>query len=973
MSNNPAHHPSFEFIKEQKVESLNVLVQEFVHKKTGASHIHLSSDSDENVFIVALRTVPHDSTGVAHILEHTALCGSQKYPVRDPFFMMTRRSLNTFMNAFTSSDWTAYPFASMNRKDFNNLLDVYLDAVFFSRLDELDFAQEGHRLEFAEIDNPASDLLYKGVVFNEMKGAMSSVPSQLWQTLCKYMFPTNTYHFNSGGEPEDIPDLTYQQLLDFYKTHYHPSNAIFMTFGDIPAEEHQTKFENQALKHFDKLDYAVSVADEKRYYAPVKVQESYPNNDEDLSEKTHIVVGWLLGHSTDLEESMRAQLLTSVLLDNSASPLMQALETTQLGSAPSPLCGLDDSQKELTLMCGLAGCASNVSDEVEELILDVARNIVTEGIPQEDVESALHQLELHQREIGGDHYPYGLQIILTALTSATHRGDPVKLLNIDPVLEKLREEIKSPDFIKELVQKYILDNTHRVRLTLTPDAELNNRKELAEKQKLEKIKNNLSDLEKETIIKQAVALKERQENQEEDEEILPKVTLQDVPEFESTVSGNEEHVNKTRITSYATGTNGLVYQQAIFKMPPLPEKLLSKLSIYSNIVTELGVGDKSYLEIQKQQASVCGSFSGFSSIRGNIANKHDVLGHYNFSGKALSRNHSGLTELMSETINNVRFDEMDRIKELIAQLNHSYEQRITGNGHSLAMTAASSGICATAKLSHNLTGLEGFKRLKALNKSLQNSADLEELADTLKALHQAITQSESQILLIGEESNISQFKSQLGHLTASNHSQAEAFKLEHTENKIHDAWLTNSQVNFCAKSYSTVTMDHEDSAALVILGGFLRNGFLHTAIREQGGAYGGGASQDNNNGAFRFYSYRDPRLVETLDDFDASVQWLINEKHSEQKLEEAILGAISGLDSSESPAGKAKRCFHAELSGRTVEKRQLFRQRLLSTKIDDLKHVAEKYLTKENENTAVLTDTSQKDQVEALDFNVKEL
>ncbi|MCK5647634.1 MAG: insulinase family protein, partial [Gammaproteobacteria bacterium] len=231
----PKCYETFEWIRSEKIESLDIIINQFQHKKTGALHYHIAADNDENVFLVALRTIPTDSTGVAHILEHTALCGSKKYPVRDPFFMMIRRSLNTFMNAFTSSDWTAYPFASQNRKDFNNLLDVYLDAVFFSRLDELDFAQEGHRLEFEQADDVNSELQFKGVVFNEMKGAMSSTVSALWQSVSKYLFPTVTYHFNSGGEPTDIPDLSYEQLKEFYEVHYHPSNAVFMTFGNIPA------------------------------------------------------------------------------------------------------------------------------------------------------------------------------------------------------------------------------------------------------------------------------------------------------------------------------------------------------------------------------------------------------------------------------------------------------------------------------------------------------------------------------------------------------------------------------------------------------------------------------------------------------------------------------------------------------------------------------------------------------------------
>src|SRR5690606_5339044 len=521
--------PAFELIRTHHIPSLNATVEEYSHRTTGAQHIHLAADSEENVFMVALRTVPEDSTGVAHILEHTALCGSEKYPVRDPFFMMIRRSLNTFMNAMTSSDWTAYPFASQNRKDYFNLLDVYLDAVFFSRLDPLDFAQEGHRLEFAEPGNPDSPLVYKGVVYNEMKGAMSSVTSTLWHTLGKYLYPTTTYHHNSGGDPACIPDLSYQQLRHFYETHYHPSNAIFMTFGDIPAAEVQARVEAQALGRFERLDVEIAVPDEKRYLAPVRVEEAYAFDEEASPErKTHIVLGWLLGSATNLLESMEAHLLSSVLLDNSASPLLRALETTELGSAPSPLCGLDDSQKELCFLCGIEGSEVEHGRAFEQLVLDVLRDVADNGIPEEQVAAILHQLELQQREVTGDGYPYGLHLLMTALTSATHRGDPIALLDLEPVLNQLRANIEDPDYIKTLTRKLLLDNQHRVRLTLRPDPQLSARRVSAEMARLEKIKAELSETEKQQIIHQAEALKVRQ-TRKDDESILPKVGLEDIP------------------------------------------------------------------------------------------------------------------------------------------------------------------------------------------------------------------------------------------------------------------------------------------------------------------------------------------------------------------------------------------------------------------------------------------------------------
>ncbi len=430
-------HSAFRFIGNKVIDALNVEVAEYEHKATGARHYHLASDYDENVFLVAFRTVPEDSRGVAHILEHTALCGSERFPVRDPFFMMTRRSLNTFMNAFTSSDWTAYPFASQNRKDYFNLLDVYLDASFFSRLDPLDFAQEGHRVEFAEADNPESNLVYKGVVFNEMKGAMSSPVSTLWQTLTKHLFPTTTYHYNSGGDPECIPDLSYEDLLEFYRSHYHPSNAVFMTFGDIPAAELQQRFEENALSRFERRDEVIEVTDEKRYYAPVRVEEAYALSQDDLSNSTHHVLGWLLPRSIELDELMQAHLLSRVLLDNSSSPLRAALESTELGSAPSPLCGLEDSNREMSFVCGLEGSEPEHAAAFEQLVMDTLNRVAEEGVPMDMVEAQMHQLELTQREITGDGYPFGLQLILSAMPAAIHRGSPIGVLDIDPALEKL--------------------------------------------------------------------------------------------------------------------------------------------------------------------------------------------------------------------------------------------------------------------------------------------------------------------------------------------------------------------------------------------------------------------------------------------------------------------------------------------------------------------------------------------------------
>lgn len=971
-------HSSFEFLRSQTIDALKVRVEEYRHKATGAQHIHISADNNENVFLVALRTVPHDSTGVAHILEHTALCGSERYPVRDPFFMMVRRSLNTFMNAFTSSDWTAYPFASQNLKDFNNLLDVYLDAVFFSRLDELDFAQEGHRVEFAEPENPESDLVFKGVVYNEMKGAMSSVASQLWHTLCKYLYPSTTYHYNSGGEPEAIPDLTYEQLKHFYHTHYHPSNAIFMTYGDIPAETHQARFETRALARFERLDDQISVPDEKRYYAPIAVEEAYPldgSEVEEIAHKTHVVMAWLLGKTTDLEEALEAQLLANVLLDNSASPLQQALETSDLGQAPSPLCGMDDSQREIAFVCGLEGCALEDVAKVEQMILDTLQKVATEGVSQQLVEASLHQLELQQREVGGDGYPYGLQLILTSLTSATHRGDPIALLDLDAALEELRKKVSRPDFIQQLVRSLLLDNPHRVRLTLRPDTEISARKQQAEIARLAAMKAQLSDEDKQLIIARSRALQARQQQKDDDESILPKVGLEDIPADLHYTGGSHESFNGYPLRRYRAGTNGLVYEQITCKLPALPPELQAVLPFYCASITELGIGDKDYLATQRWQAEVVGSITAFSSVRGAGDNVQNIDGYLTLSAKALSRNSGAMTELMQACLTQVRFDELNRLRELIAQTRARREQSITGNGHSLAMTAACAGMSPAAKLSHELTGLAGIQALKALDNSLDDEQALQGFAAKLADIHARILAAPKQFLLIGEDEHLDQYRDELQQQWPASEvpSDFAAFDLEPVNNSVREAWITNTQVNFCAKAYPSVPSEHPDAAALTVLGGFLRNGYLHRTIREQGGAYGGGASQDSNTAAFRFYSYRDPRLSETLNDFDAALDWLRDSDHQWQAVEEAILGVISSIDKPGSPAGEAKTTYHAELFGRTREKREQFRNRVLAVTLEDLKRVAATYLQPENASIAVVSHAGNREKLAQIGLTLQSL
>ena len=945
----PLNH-AFELLREQSIESLNIVAQEFRHRKTGAMHLHLKSDLDENVFMVALRTVPADSTGVAHILEHTALCGSEKFPVRDPFFMMVRRSLNTFMNAFTSSDWTAYPFASENKKDYFNLLDVYLDAVFFTKLDELDFKQEGHRVEFEEPSNPESDLVFKGVVFNEMKGALSSPVQRLWADLTHELFQTSTYHHNSGGDPKNIVDLSYDGLKSFYKTHYHPSNAMFMTFGNTPVDSIHEKMENNVLSRFDASDTPVVINPEQRWTAPRKAEGRYVAEAGDMAKKTHVVMGWLLGESANLVAQLEAHLLSNILLENSASPLRKALEQSDFGLAPSPLCGLEDTSREMVFVCGLEGADPEFSSAIETLIMDTLNQVVLDGVPFENVEAVLHQLELSQREIGGDHYPYGLQLMLGCLPAAVHRGDPLALLDIDPVIEELRSKIKDPTYISGLINTLIINNPHRLLYVMTPDSDLADQEELAEKRRLADIKKTLTEDESKRIVEQAKALTDRQ-GAVDDPDILPKVTLKDVPIDIHTVSPVIEQPTHTQ---YKAGTNGLSYFQIVCNLPEFTDEELQVLPLFSSLLTELGVGEDSYLAIQEQQTACTGGLSAWLSYKADLNDTHQLKGNFVLSGKALNRNQDALEVLMHRTLFSLRLDERDRIFDLVSQIRVRKEQSVTGNGHGLAMLAASAYWSPGISINNRLSGLASIQSVRKLHDSLTETPAFDAFVSVLTSIRDKLIASEKHTLLISDNQKplskpaFELPDDQIIHLLHG---------LPDSGHRV--AWLTNTQVNFCAKAYATVPPSHADSAALTVLAGLLRNGYLHRAIREQGGAYGGGASHDATHGVFRFYSYRDPRLADTLSDFDKALTWCIETDISDQMMEESILGIISSMDRPGSPAGEAKQDFHNKRYGRTDAQQREYRQAIMSVDGKDLKRVCEKWLLDKPHSVAVVTHQGQ--------------
>lgn len=1000
-------HPAFELIEHRHIEALSIDVIISQHVKTGAMHYHLAHPSSENAFLVGFRTQPMDSKGEAHVLEHVALCGSEKFPVRDPFFSMIKRSLNTFMNAMTAADWTAYPYATQNKNDYFNLLEVYLDAAFFPNIHPLDFAQEGIRVELDEDDKPQ----FKGIVFNEMKGAMSGEIDQLYHTVAHHLFPTTTYHYNSGGDPADIPDLTHNELVAFHQSHYHPANSVIMSFGNIPVSETQARIHDDALTQFAAGKKHVS-RPEVRLSAPISAVDTY-TADEAGPNQTHHVLAWLLPSITNPKQRLALRLLEGVLIEHAGSPLRAYLDSHPLGTSPSPLLGLDDSHYEMVFYTGLRGSEPEYAEAVEQGIMDLLADVASTPIDSDTIETILHQIEIDQRHIGGDSMPYGLNLMLEGFSTAIHDGNPIDVWEVDEHLAWLREQVKDEQWLPNLIKTHLLDNNHRVRVTLVPDSEKSARLAAAEQVRLDTIAMDLTEDDKAILKKQALDLAARQAAPD-DLSLLPKVGLEDVPTDISFKQGTQKQVmlsgQDSTLFEYEAGTNGLYYYQVIVPLTdaignqdtsnlPVNEVINHPLlPIYLSLLSELGTDELDAYEMQAKQAAHSSGVTARISQRTAIDDNHAISSYFVVATRALNRKTEAI-DLLKEVMQHSVFEEHDRIKEILQQRQASWQSRLASAGHAYALQTASRAMSRQAQLEYVRSGLPALNALKDfLAHASDDDNKWDELATSLMALHQRLLSLPKHAVIICEaeqterlsdlivdswqdvkastvnakqiEENIPSEFTQL-ELDPALDGEPDAVKALESDPIAEDlAWLVATNVYHNASAYSVPAADHPDTAALMVLAPYLRNGYLHSAIRERGGAYGGGAGYDANACAFKFFSYRDPHCAETFAHFEASIEWLLSEPQSAEQLEEAILGIISGMDKPGSPAGEAIKACFANLHNRGEDWQRKMRAAILAVTIDDIQRVAKQYLQGQQHVRAVLAPYDKEDSVKDLGFKV---
>jgi hypothetical protein len=936
----------YRVLRVEALPEIQAVFFELRHSATGARHIHVRRPDRENTFGVMFKTVPWDSTGVAHILEHIVLCGSERFPVRDPFFSMLKRSLNTFMNAFTASDWTMYPFSTQNRKDFYNLMDVYLDAAFFPRLEELSFKQEGHRLELESSPEATGRLVYKGVVYNEMKGAMSSPDQVMVRSISKALYPDTTYSNNSGGDPSDIPSLSYTQLKDFHRRHYHPSNAYFYTYGDLPLPEHLAFMGKNVLSRFAAIEPATDVPPQPHWHLPRTARFPYPfGRNEDAAKKHQVALAWLTSDIRETGEVLSLALLEQILLGNAASPLRKALIDSGLGSALCDGSGYDGENRDTHFTAGLKDVEPASAEKIERIVFDVLAGLAERGIDRDLVESAIHQLEFHRREITNTPYPYGIKLLLALGGTWIHGGDPLRVLKFDADLAEIRRQLEIGRFFERQLTRYFLENPHLVRLTLYPDPEMAEREEQRVATELERLRQTLTPADIEKLRQDAGALQRLQEAKE-DLDRLPTLEREDIPPDVERIAENLSERGGA-VDYFEQPTSGIVYLAAAAGCGRLDSEMNGWVPFFCHAFGRMGTTRRDYTEVARRIDAVTGGIGLAVHPRSGFDGAGACIPFVALSAKSLLRNLEPMFDITAELMTCFDFSDTARMKNLLLEYRSGLESMIVHNGHRLAMSLASRRFSVARALSEEWSGVHQLLAVKRLTDSLSDDHLRRMTADLDKLGKQVFCRSNLALAVIGESDAIAAARKSVGDII-SGLADGEAGRfvapdIDFPGQRVREGWSTATAVNFVAAAIPAVRMPHDDAAALAVIAKLLRSLYLHREIREKGGAYGGFALYNSEDGMFCLASYRDPHIVATLDVFQGAAGFICGGTLSETDVKEAVLQVCSEIDKPDPPGPAARKAFFRKIVSLSDDLRARFKQRLIALTRRQVMAVAERY------------------------------
>lgn len=914
---------------------------------SGAQHVHIARNDDNNTFSVFCPTVPQDSSGVAHILEHMVLSGSQKYPLKSPFFAMLPRSLNTFMNAFTAADWTMYPFSTRNTQDFYNLLSVYLDAVYFPLLTEWTFKREAHRLEYVD-----DKLTIQGVVYNEMKGAMANASAVMNGLLGKAIYPDLTYANNSGGDPAYIPDLTWQQLKDFHAKHYHPSNSYFYSYGNLPLRDILAQIDQLALSQFEALpsDQRIQIPDQPRFDAPRHIQAHYPNDN--TQNQDQVALAWLNVPSTDSLQTLTLNVLESALMGNAASPLRQALIDSGLGSTLANGSGYHTSYRESSFVIGLKNTSVAHADTIEKLILDTLENIAQTGLPAELIDSVLHQIELHHKEVSNSGYPYSLKLFFSFANVWFYGEDPLRALQFEQDLQTLAQLRQQEGFFESLIRHHWLDNPHRVRVELVADATLADQQQQAEQNRIAAIESSLDELDRTRILADSATLAQLQEHSD-NVDILPTLRPQDINLKVPVVPYQHQSLSHVEVGLCPQPTNGLIYIDIELDTGHLSAEQKQLLPFFSYALNKSGAAQRDYLQMARWLEACTGGVYSSASISSKPQDIDSSYQEFSLGGSALLRNSTHLIEILRDFLASPTFDE-GCLLQLLKQRRSAMESSVVSAGHQYAASLANAQLSPIAALREQFNGLSQLTYLKALDD------DTSLLKTEFDALAAALRHGKAYICVTAEQSTLDQLDispivSVLGGQTAGN-------SLPHPLPHTPQARTTTVPVSYNAQAFRTVPYTHPDAPVLLVLAQLLRANILLPEIREKGGAYGGFASADIQTGLFTLLSYRDPHISRTFSVYREAIERAQNHLFSQRELDEAIISAGGALDPLTSPNSLGSKRFFGDLRGYNSDIQEAFRALLPQIRPTDIQRVAQQYFQFENSSLATITSQNQLDQ-----------
>lgn len=932
---------AYKVVEKRKINDLNSMSYLLEHKKTGARVALISNDDNNKVFYIGFRTPPTDSTGVPHIIEHSVLCGSREFPVKDPFVELVKGSLNTFLNAMTYSDKTVYPVASCNDKDFQNLMHVYLDAVFYPNIykEEKIFQQEGWHYEMESVEDP---LTLNGVVYNEMKGAFSSPDDVHDREVLNSLYPDTAYGVESGGDPKAIPDLSYEEFLDFHGRYYHPSNSYIYLYGDMDMAEKLIWMDEHYLSHFDKIEIDSTLALQKPFDKPVTVCKDYPVMEgESLEDNTYLSYNAVVGTSLDKELYYAMQIIDYAVCSASGAPLKLALIHKNIGTEVYSIYENGIYQPYFSIVAKNANAVQK--DEFVATIEDELARIVKEGLDKKALLAGLNYYEFKYREADFGSYPKGLMYGLQMFDSWLYDDNmPFDMIEANAVFKFLREKIET-DYYEQLIEKYLIHNNHKTVLVVSPKEGLTTKEEKELADKLEAYKATLSQEELQKIVEDTHALHAYQDAEETPENLekIPMLTRADMKKEAEGFVNELREIEDTKVLFHNIHTNGIGYLRLVFDISDIPEELFAYIGIFKNVLGYVDTKNYAYGELYNEINIHTGGIGSAVNTYVNARNLEEYKLTFEVKTKVMYEELENAVGLLTEIMTTSDFSKEDRILEIVAEMKSRLQGNMTSAGHSLAAIRAMSYFSETAAISELVNGIPCLRLLEKLEGDFD--ANKKELIEKLEMLAKSIFRPENLMVdFTSCEEGYEKMKPFVPVLKATLFTEPvvkEPFAI--TLAKKNEGFETSAQIQYVGRA-GNYRKDGGLSytGALRVLKVILGYEYLWTNVRVKGGAYGCMCNFGKAGDSY-FVSYRDPNLKKTMDTFEKTGDYLRGFTADERTMTKYIIGAISDLDIPMNPSAKGSRSSSAYLTNQTYEEIQQERDELLACTQEDIRALAD--------------------------------